>query len=306
MTLPNHIPVLFEDIIPVLNPKRGGRYVDGTLGAGGHAEGILKASAPDGEVLGLDVDPQALDIARKNLSEFGARAILMQASYTTLTEQLAKLGWTNIDGMLLDLGASSMQFDTPGRGFSFQNAGELDMRFDPTNALTAEHLVNGLSESELADLIFRYGEEPRSRQIAKAIVAARPITNTLQLAEIINSINPTREKLHPATRTFMALRIAVNNELKAIENVLPQAIQALSVGGRMAVISFHSLEDRLVKNFFRQESKNCLCPPRQPICNCGHKASIRELNRRPLIPTYQEISSNPRARSAKLRVVEKI
>jgi len=306
MILPNHIPVLFQDIILVLNPKRGGRYVDGTLGAGGHAVGILKASAPDGEILGLDVDPQALDIARKNLSEFGARAILMQASYTTLTEQLAKLGWTTIDGMLLDLGASSMQFDTPGRGFSFQNAGDLDMRFDPTNALTAEHLVNGLSESELADLIFRYGEEPRSRQIAKAIVAARPITNTIQLAEIINSINPTREKLHPATRTFMALRIAVNDELKAIENVLPQAIQALSVGGRMAVISFHSLEDRLVKNFFRQESKNCLCPPRQPLCTCGHKASIRELNRRPLIPTDLEISSNPRARSAKLRVVEKI
>ena len=306
MTVSDHIPVLFQDIILALNPKRRGRYVDGTLGAGGHAAGILKASAPDGQLLGLDVDPQALEIARTNLSEFGARATLMQASYTTLTEQLAKLGWATIDGMLLDLGASSMQFDTPERGFSFQTTGKLDMRFDPANALTASHLVNDLSESELADVIFRYGEEPRSRQIAKAILAARPITSTIQLAEIITSVNPSREKLHPATRTFMALRIAVNDELRAIENVLPQAIQALSVGGHLAVISFHSLEDRLVKVFFHQESKDCLCPPRQPVCNCGHKASIQELNRRPIIPTDQESSSNPRARSAKLRVVEKI
>jgi len=306
MALSNHIPVLYQDIILALNPKSRGRYVDGTLGAGGHAAGILKASSPDGEILGLDVDPQALEIARTNLSEFGARATIIQASYTTLTEQLAKVGWTRIDGMLLDLGASSMQFDTPERGFSFQAAGELDMRFDPTNALTAAHLVNGLSESELANLIFRYGEEPRSRQIAKAILAARPISSTVQLAEIITSISPSRDRLHPATRTFMALRIAVNDELISIENVLPQAIQALTIGGRLAIISFHSLEDRLVKSFFRQESKDCLCPPRQPMCTCGHKASIRELNRRPLIPTDHESSSNPRARSAKLRVVEKI
>lgn len=208
--------------------------------------------------------------------------------------------------MLLDLGASSMQFDTPARGFSFQAEGKLDMRFSPENSLTASHLVNDLSESELANLIFQYGEEPRSRQIAKAILAARPISSTLQLAEVITSISPTREKLHPATRTFMALRIAVNDELTSIEKVLPQAILALAPGGRLAILSFHSLEDRLVKRFFRQESKDCLCPPRQPLCTCGHKASIRELNRRPLIPADQESSNNPRARSAKLRVVEKI
>lgn len=306
MATPAHIPVLYQDIILALNPKRRGRYVDGTLGAGGHAIGILNASAPDGELLGLDVDPEALKIARKNLAEFGKRSTLIQASYTTLKDQLAKLGWPTIDGMVLDLGASSMQFDTPGRGFSFQTTGELDMRFDPTNALTAAHLVNELPESELADLIFRYGEEPRSRQIAKAIIAARPIANTTQLAQVIASSNPVRDKLHPATRTFMAIRIAVNGELTAIEKVLPQAINALSKGGRLAVISFHSLEDRLVKVFFRQESKDCLCPPRQPMCTCGHKASIRELNRRPLIPTEHEASFNPRARSAKLRVAEKI
>jgi 16S rRNA (cytosine1402-N4)-methyltransferase len=306
MSLSDHIPVLYQDIILALNPKSRGRYVDGTLGAGGHAAGILKASAPDGEILGMDVDPQALEIARKNLSEFGARATILQASYTSLAEQLSKVGWTRIDGMLLDLGASSMQFDTPERGFSFQAAGDLDMRFDPTNALTATHLVNNLPETELADLIFRFGEEPRSRQIAKAIVAARPVSSTVQLAEIITSISPSRDRLHPATRTFMALRIAVNDELISIEKVLPQAIQALTFGGRLAVISFHSLEDRLVKNYFRKESKDCLCPPRQPMCTCGHKASIRELNRRPLIPSDQESSRNPRARSAKLRVVEKI
>ncbi|HBG73912.1 MAG: 16S rRNA (cytosine(1402)-N(4))-methyltransferase [Chloroflexi bacterium GWB2_49_20] len=301
-----HEPVLYHEIILALNPKHRGHYVDGTLGAGGHAAGILKASAPDGELLGLDVDPQALELAKKKLAEFGPRVTIIRASYTTLTEQLAKLGWTTIEGMLLDLGASSMQFDTPKRGFSFQSAGELDMRFDPTNPLTAAHLVNELSEAELANLLFRYGEEPRSRQITKAVIAARPIVSTIQLAEIINSVTPSRDRLHPATRTFQALRIAVNDELMAIEKVLPQAIHALSSGGRLAVISFHSLEDRIVKSFFRQESKDCLCPPRQPICNCGHKASIRELNRRPGQPTDQEFSRNPRARSAKLRVVEKI
>ncbi len=259
-----------------------------------------------GELLGLDVDPQALKIAKKKLSEVGPRANIIQASYTTLTVQLAKLGWLSVEGILLDLGASSMQFDNPQRGFSFQTAGDLDMRFDPTNALTAAHLVNELLESELADLLFRYGEEPRSRQIAKAILAARPITSTLQLAEIIKSTYPSRNKFHPATLTFQALRIAVNDELMAIEKVLPQAIKALSAGGHLAVISFHSLEDRIVKGFFRQESKDCLCPPRQPMCTCGHKASIRELNRRPITSTDQESSINPRSRSAKLRVVEKI
>lgn len=301
-----HEPVLYQDIILALKPKPAGRYVDGTLGAGGHAFGILTGSDPDGELLGLDVDPQALELARQKLKEFGKRVTIVQASYVTLSQQLAKLGWKMIDGMILDLGASSMQFNTPERGFSFQAEGELDMRFDPTNPLTAAYLVNHLPETELSDILFRYGEEPRAWQITKAIIAARPITSTVQLAGVIRSGHPSHERIHPATRTFQALRIAVNDELMAIEKVLPQAVQALGSGGRLAVISFHSLEDRIVKTFFRQESRDCICPPRQPVCTCGHKASIRELNRKPVTPLEQEITKNPRARSAKLRIVEKI
>lgn len=306
MNVSAHEPVLYQDIILALKPKPMGRYVDGTLGAGGHAFGILTGSNPDGELLGLEVDPQAIKIAKQKLVSFGTRVTIVQASYTTLPQQLAKLGWKTIDGMLLDLGASSMQFDTPERGFSFQANGELDMRFDPTNPLTADYLVNQLPESELADILLRYGEEPRARQFSRAIIAARPIKSTVQLAEVIKSSHPSHDRIHPATRTFQALRIAVNEELKAIEKVLPQAVSALGSGGRLAVISFHSLEDRIVKSYFHQESRDCICPPRQPICTCGHKASIRELNRKPITAAEQETLNNPRARSAKLRIVEKI
>lgn len=302
-----HQPVLYHDIILALHPKSGGRYVDGTLGAGGHAAGILTASSPDGLLLGLDVDPQALELARQRLAPFGERACLIQASYTTLADQLVALGWPAVDGILLDLGASSMQFDTPGRGFSFQADGPLDMRFDPSNPITAADLVNDLPEAELAGLIYRYGEEPAARRIAQAIVRARPVTGTQALAEVIVKVSGRkRGHIHPATRTFQALRIAVNEELKAIEVVLPQAVQALKPGGRLAIIAFHSLEDRLVKEFYRHESRDCICPPRQPVCICGHKASIREVTRRPVQPAAEEIQQNPRARSAKLRVAEKL
>ena len=302
-----HQPVLYHDIILALHPKSGGRYVDGTLGAGGHAAGILAASSPDGLLLGLDVDPQALELARLRLAPFGERACLIQASYTTLGDQLTALDWPPVDGILLDLGASSMAFDTPERGFSFQADGPLDMRFNPANPLTASELVNGLPEVELASVIYRYGEEPAARRIAQAIVRARPVSGTLALAEIIvKASGGKRGRIHPATRTFQALRIAVNQELKSIEAVLPQAVQALEPGGRLAVIAFHSLEDRIVKEFYRQESRDCICPPRQPICTCGHKASIREVTRRPIQPAAEEIQQNPRARSTKLRIAEKL
>jgi 16S rRNA (cytosine1402-N4)-methyltransferase len=280
--------------------------VDGTLGAGGHAAGLLAESEPGGLLLGLEVDPQALQLAHQKLAPFGERARLIRASYTSLPEQLALLGWEGVDGILLDLGASSMQFDTPERGFSFLADGPLDMRFDPGNQLTAAEIVNTWPEDELVDVIFRYGEERASRRIGRAILQARPISGTRHLAGIIEKAIGRHGPHHPATQTFQALRIAVNGELEALEKTLPLAVQALHPGGRLAVISFHSLEDRKVKEFFRLESKDCICPPRQPACTCGHKASILEITRRPSMPTEEEIRLNSRARSAKLRVAEKL
>jgi 16S rRNA (cytosine1402-N4)-methyltransferase len=280
--------------------------VDGTLGAGGHAAGLLAGSEPGGLLLGLDVDPQALGLARQKLAPFGERAWLKRASYTTLPEQLAEIGWERVDGILLDLGASSMQFDTPQRGFSFLADGPLDMRFNPSNPLTAGEIINQWPEQELADLIFRYGEEPASRRIARAIVAARPVEGTRQLASVIERVQPRRGPHHPATQTFQALRIVVNSELESVEKFLPLAVQALNPGGRLAIIAFHSLEDRIIKEYYRQESKDCICPPRQPVCTCGHKASIQEVTRRPITPTEAEVKNNSRARSAKLRVAEKL
>jgi 16S rRNA (cytosine1402-N4)-methyltransferase len=301
-----HQPVLYKEIIHALRPKSRGRYVDGTLGAGGHSAGLLAESEPGGRLLGLDVDPQALDLARQTLAPFGERACLIMASYTSLSEQLASLGWKSVDGILLDLGASSMQFDTAGRGFSFLAEGPLDMRFDPSNSLTAAEIINTWPEGELADLLFRYGEEPAARRIARTIVQARPVSGTRELAALIEKTLGRHGPHHPATQTFQALRIAVNSELDSIEQVLPQAVRALHKNGRLAVISFHSLEDRIVKEYFRRESKDCICPPRQPVCTCGHKASIREINRRPIVPTEEEVKENPRARSAKWRVAEKL
>ena len=257
-----HQRVLYQEIIHALQPQNGGRYVDGTLGAGGHARGILEASAPDGQLLGLDVDPQALALARKTLAPYEQRTHLVQASYISLSRQLDQLGWKAVDGIVLDLGVSSMQFDTPERGFSFMNDAPLDMRFGPSMLQSAADLVNEYSESELADLIYRYGEERDSRKIARAIVRARPLHTTRELAAVIEAISPRRgDRIHPATRTFQALRIAVNEELTSVEAVLPQALAGLRSGGRLAVISFHSLEDRIVKDFFREQSKDLINPP---------------------------------------------
>ena len=302
-----HKPVLYQEIIHGLQPRSGKLYVDCTVGAGGHAWGILDSSAPDGYLLGLDLDPQALSLASARLAEFSERVTLVRASYTTLREQLVTIGWSAVDGIVLDLGVSSMQLDTPARGFSFRNEAPLDMRFDPEAEVSAANLVNQLGEQELADLIYRYAEERRSRQIARAIVQARPIRTTKHLAEIIAAANRGgRPGIHPATRTFQALRIATNRELESVEQVLPQALEALVPGGRLAIISFHSLEDRLVKNFFRQESKDCLCPARQPVCTCDHRASLREINRKPIQANEVEIDQNPRSRSARLRIAEKL
>lgn len=302
-----HLPVLYQEIILALDPRSPNRYVDATVGAGGHARGILDSSSPDGLLLGLDLDPQALAEAGRRLANFGERAILRHASYTTLRSELDRLGWKTVSGIVLDLGVSSIQLDRAERGFSFQSEGPLDMRFNPNDGTTAADLVNNLPEDRLADILWRYGEERNSRRIAREIIAARPLTTTRQLAQVVlQAGRDKKSRIHPATRTFQALRIAINGELEAVENVLPQAVDALESGGRLAVIAFHSLEDRIVKQFFRQESKDCLCPSDQPVCTCGHKASLREINRHPITASEEEIQENPRARSARLRIVEKL
>jgi len=302
-----HKPVLYQEIIHALQPRNGGRYVDGTLGAGGHARGILEACAPDGQLLGLDVDPQALALARETLAPYEGRIHLAQASHITLSEQLASLNWEFIDGLVLDLGASSMQFDNPERGFSFMQDGPLDMRFGPHLTMSAADIINTYDERELADIIFKYGEDRDARKIARAIVQARPLHTTGELVAVIEKASPRRgDKTHPATQTFQALRIVVNEELAAVEITLPQAVAALKSGGRCAVISFHSLEDRIVKEYFREQSKDLINPPYEKIYEVERKAVVKLVNKKPILPGEEELRDNPRARSAKLRVIEKL
>jgi 16S rRNA (cytosine1402-N4)-methyltransferase len=300
-----HVSVLYQQIITVLRPKSSGFYVDGTVGAGGHAWGILNASSPDGMLIGLDVDQNALEIARGRLSDFADRVRLIHSSYTALTSVLLASSWDHVDGILIDLGVSSMQIDSPERGFSFLKDGPLDMRFDPSQSVSAADIVNKNSEEDLANILWQYGEEQHSRRIARAIVNARPFHTTLELANLIAKNAGKSGKIHPATRSFQAFRIAVNRELTSLSDFLPKAIQALVPGGRLAVIAFHSLEDRIVKQFFRLESRDCICPPEQPVCTCNHKASIIEITRRPIEAEEDEKKQNPRSRSAKLRVAEK-
>ena len=279
----SHIPVLYQEIIHALQPQRGGRYVDGTLGAGGHARGILEACSPDGLLLGLDVDPQALALARETLAPYEQRTHLVQASHITLNQQLAAVKWDSVDGIVLDLGASSMQFDNAERGFSFLQDGPLDMRFGINATMSAEEIVNTFDAKELADIIFRYGEDRDSRKIAKAIVASRPLHTTRELVAVIEKASPRYgDRVHPATQTFQALRIAVNDELAAVEKTLPQAVAALRSGGRCAIISFHSLEDRIVKDYFREQSKDIINPPYERIYEEERKAVVKLINKKPI------------------------
>jgi 16S rRNA (cytosine1402-N4)-methyltransferase len=301
-----HIPVLLDEVLEGLSPLPGQRLIDGTLGAGGHTEAILKAVAPHGQVLALDADPSALEIARRRLAAYGDRVRFVNANFAQLAAVARDLNFFPVHGVLLDLGLSSIQLDAAERGFSFQSAGPLDMRYDPNSPTTAADLINNLAQDELANLIYRFGEERRSRAIARAIVAARPLHTTHQLAEVVaHAVGGRRgDRLHPATRTFQALRIAVNDELDALRAALPAAMSILAPGGRLAVISFHSLEDRIVKEFFRRESRDCICPPEQPVCTCGHQATLHIITPKPVTVTSAEAALNPRARSAKLRVAE--
>jgi 16S rRNA (cytosine1402-N4)-methyltransferase len=282
-----HIPVLLDEVIEALALKRGGKYIDGTVGAGGHAEAILKGTAPDGKLLGLDGDVEALEIARETLAQFGDRAIFVHSNFSQLKAAALEHNFIPANGVLLDLGLSSMQLANLDRGFSFMSE-TLDMRMDTRTPLTALEIVNEWDEQELANLIFEYGEERSSRRIARWIVENRPIENARHLANVIERAVGRHGRIHPATKTFQALRLAVNNELENLELVLPQLADVVGEGGRAAIITFHSLEDRVVKNFFKSNSE------------------WRNLSKHPVKPTYLQTRENPRARSAKLRVAERV
>ena len=315
-----HVPVMMTEVLAYLQPRQGGHYIDGTLGGGGHTAAILAQSAPDGKVLGIDTDIQALQRVKQHLFESvnNGRLVLAHGNFAELARIVNEAGFASIQGVLLDLGFSSHQMDNPQRGFAFSADGPLDMRLDQSQAISAADLVNSASEQALADIFWRYGEEKRSRQIARRIVSERAkgaITSTVRLAELIAAGVPYKYgAIHPATRAFQALRIAVNHELEGLETVLPQIVDILSAtetdeggrreAGRMVIISFHSLEDRIVKEFMRREATDCICPPGIPVCVCGHKARLRLLTRKPAVPTTEEVIANPRARSAKLRAAE--
>jgi 16S rRNA (cytosine1402-N4)-methyltransferase len=300
-----------DEVLSALRPHSGGRYLDGTLGGAGHTSLLLDASAPNGQVLAIDADPLALERARALLPEAiaGGRLLLLHGNFAQMSELATSAGFVSVDGVLLDLGLSSDQLADRERGFSFAQDAPLDMRFDTTRGVSAADLVNTLPEAELADLLWRYGEERRSRAIARRIGEARqrqPITRTSELARLVAGVVHGRPGgIHPATRTFQALRIAVNDELANLEAVLPAAIGLLRPGGRLAVISFHSLEDRIVKRFFQQEERGCICPPELPECVCGRLPRLRIVTRHPLTASEAETATNPRSRSAKLRVAEK-
>ncbi|MCC7362239.1 MAG: 16S rRNA (cytosine(1402)-N(4))-methyltransferase RsmH [Anaerolineales bacterium] len=308
-----HVPVLYNEVLAGLRPASGGVYIDGTVGAGGHSAGLLAASGPDGRLLGLDRDPAALAVARARLQEFGGRVRLAQASYTQMAEAAAGfIPAEGCDGILLDLGLSSLQLGDPARGFAFQADGPLDMRFDPSVGPSADEIVNQWPLDELADLIYRYGEEPLSRHIARAIGAARPLHSTQALAAVVAGAarrgrggGAGHSGIHPATRTFQALRIAVNGELEALAAVLPSAVGLLRPGGRLAVIAFHSLEDRIVKDFLRAQAFGGETDPAIPF-PASFAPALTLITRKPMTAGPEELAANPRARSAKLRIAEKL
>ncbi len=302
-----HTSVLLDEALEFLAVQPGGRYIDCTLGAGGHALAIMRETEPGGLLLGIDADPHAVEFARVSLEEYTESVQLVTGNFRDLKVIAARLNFIPVHGVLFDLGLSSMQLAEEGRGFSFQTEAPLDMRFSDTQTLTAADIVNGYREDDLANVIWEFGEERHSRRIARAIVKTRPLSTTTQLADVIRRAMPDgRSRIHPATRTFQALRIAVNDELAALASALGQACDLLGAGGRLVVISFHSLEDRIVKQYLQREARDCICPPEQPTCTCGHKASLKILTKRPVSPGADETKRNPRSRSARLRAAERL
>lgn len=305
-----HVPVLLHETLDGLDVKPGSVTIDGTVGGGGHSAAILARSAPDGRVLGLDADPAAIERVAERFPEVirNHRLVLVHANFARMESVARVHGFTSVDAILLDLGASSFQFDQPERGFSFQEDGPLDMRMNPHQNLTAAVIVNEWSETEIADTLYELGDERKSRRIARRIVAQRPIRSTRELAQIVEAAVGGRRgmRIHPATRTFQALRIAVNEELESLEATLPQCLDLLRPGGRLAVIAFHSLEDRIVKRWLQFEAADFVSDPAHPMGGVAKQPRLRPLVRKPIVPTDAEVARNPRSRSAKLRLAEKI
>jgi len=308
-----HQPVMPDEVLGTLAPQPGSLQIDATVGGGGHTERILEAASPDGRVLGLDADEAAIDRVGRRLSRFGDRLVLRQANFRELADVAPAAGFGAVDGMFFDLGLSSFQLADTDRGFGFRAGGPLDMRFDTTRGVPAGELLATLSADELAALFRKYGEEPAAWRIAKAIVAARtasPIETAEELAALIERVMPANprqpRRTHPATRVFQALRIAVNGELDSLEAGLAAAVDLLRPGGRLVVLSYHSLEDRIVKQFLNAERRGCVCPPEVPVCVCGRSPRLRLVTRPSLTPSEAEIDANPRARSARLRAAERL
>lgn len=304
----HHVPVMVAEVLHALDVQPGGRYIDATLGEGGHAESVLRASFPGGQLMGIDADQEALTVASDRLAPYGDRFISANTNFRDLRVAALAFDMVPLHGILFDLGVSSLQLDAESRGFSFNRADPLDMRFSLEQQLTAADIVNKYSLDELANLIYQLGNEPSSRRISAGIIAARPLQDSATLADtILRSAGRNRSRrIHPATKTFQALRIAVNDELGALQAGLEQSVSLLGKGGRLAVISYQSLEDRIVKNFFRRESSECICPPKTPVCLCLHKPVLQLVTKRVIKPTDSEIALNRRCRSARLRIVERI
>lgn len=303
-----HRPVMLSQVIEYLRPQSRGHYIDATLGLGGHARAILEESSPQGKLLGIDRDRESLDRAARELAGYTGRLQLHHGNFAEVKDIAGRRRFSSCDGILADLGLSSFQLETAERGFSFQRSGPLDMRMDTDSSLTAAEVVNRFPEPKLAGLIYSYGEEPGSRRIARAIVRARPLHDTLSLAEVVSRAVRfrRRSRIHPATRTFQALRIVVNDELEALRQFVASAIELLKEGGRLAIISFHSLEDRIVKGSLGSMARGCICPPEMPACACGRKKLVKLVCRKPVSPSEAEKIRNPRSRSARLRVAERL